>query len=576
MNRGSAAALCRGIGALVGLLAVVFLAPRVPAQAQPIPPQATPTSPSSTPSASSAPASQNSAPKAPVLHVETRLVQIGVIVRDKSGEVRNLTKDDFAVLDRGKPRALSIFSREAAGGPAEPAQPLPRNTFSDLPHYNPGTLGSITIVLLDNLNTLYGSTPGNYERTPDWMEDHALSNAKNHLLEFLNKMDPRDRVAIYGLRDSLHVLCDFTNDRERLLAIVKQYDPRSITNRETAQPSASQTPVPGRYFNDTSTASARTEAAMLNGDRAEMTMEALREIAGHVSNIPGRKNLVWLTANITISASAIASILSRAQIAAYPVDGRGLMPWAIAASMRDGVGADSVMRADDNRPESPEPGGIGTMQDLADLTGGEAFVNNNDLTGAIRKAVEDSAAVYTLGFYLEDASADGKFHELKVTVKRPGLLVHAPKGYFAYKDASAIKDENRKNRIAAVDSPVESSAIAFTAQIAHAAQPPPDSLRILGSIDINHVHLTQAGNVRQGAVDVAVVEQDLTGRILRETVNRIPLKMTPELYASALKTGLRFEKSVQPLAGAVTLRILVQDPSTSAVGSLIIPLSELR
>jgi VWFA-related protein len=512
-----------------------------------------------------------------MLRVETRLVQIGVIVRDKNGEVRNLTRDDFAVLDRGKPRALSVFSVEAAGGPVEPAQPLPQNTYSDLPQYNPGTLGSVTIVLLDNLNTLYGSTPGNYERAPGWMEDHALSSAKIHLLEFLKNLDPRDRVAIYGLRDSLYVLCDFTNDRERLLAIVKQYDPRSITNRETAQPGPLRLPAqPTQGFNNGATISARMQSAVQNGNRAEVTMEALREIAGHVSHIPGRKNLVWLTANLPFSASEFASILSRAQMAAYPVDGRGLIPWSMADGLREQPSTDSVQRGEDNLPESPEPVGIDTMRELAAMTGGEAFVNNNDLTGAIRKAVEDSAAVYTLGFYLESDSADGKFHELKVTVKRPGLLVRAPKGYFAYKDTSGIKDENRKNRIAAVDSPIESSAIAFTAQIERTSEPPPDSLRILGSIDINHVQLTQRGNVQQGAVDVAVVEQDLTGRILRETVNRIPLKMTPQGYAAALKTGVRFQKSVEPMAGAVTLRILVQDPSTSAVGSLIIPLSQLR
>lgn len=512
-----------------------------------------------------------------MLRVETRLVQIGVIVRDKSGGVANLTKDDFTVLDRGKPRAVSVFSAEAGGGAAEPAQPLllPRNTFSDLPQYNPGTLGSVTVVLLDNLNTLYGSAPSNYERPPDWVEDHALVNAKNHLLEFIQHLDPRDRVAIYGLRESLHVLCDFTNDRNRLLAVVNRYDPRSITNRETGQPGASETPVPGRYFNDTSTSSAQEEAAMMNGDRAEMTMEALREIAGHLSHIPGRKNLVWLTANITISASALASILSRAQIAAYPVDGRGLLSWSMVAGLRDQPDGDTVRLGTDNLPQSPEPVGIGTMRDLAEMTGGEAFVNTNDLTGAIRKAVEDSAATYTLGFYLESASVDGKFHELKVTVKRPGLTVRAPKGYFAYRDTSGMKDENRRNRIAAVDSPVESSAIAVTAQIERTS-PPPDALRILGSIDMNHVHLAPAGSVREGAVDVAVVEQDQTGRILRETVNRIPLKMTPEGYARALKTGVRFQKSVEPVAGTVTLRILVQDPSTSAVGSLIIPLSEIR
>ncbi|HKO03835.1 MAG TPA: VWA domain-containing protein [Candidatus Acidoferrales bacterium] len=575
MTRTAATALRRGNWALLALLPAVFLAGRMRAQAHLDLPEADLRAIPSAASLSTVPAAQNSPPKAPVLRVETRLVQIGVIVRDKNGQVTNLTKDDFAVFDRGKPRALNFFSVEAGGGATQPAQPLPPNTFSDLPQYNPGTLGSITIVLLDNLNTLYGSAPAIYEDAPGWIEDHALANAKNHLLEFIKTLDPRDRVAIYGLRHSLHVLCDFTNDRERLLAIVSRYDSRSITNRETAEPRATHSPA-GRHLDAAVDASARMHAGILNGDRAEVTMEALREIAGHVSNIPGRKNLVWLTANLPFSAAELASILSRAQIAAYPVDGRGLSGHASFDKPNSDQSGDAVTQGDPPAPLSLEPTGIDTMRDLAEMTGGEAFVNTNDLTGAIRKAVEDSAAVYTLGFYLEPESADGKFHELKVTVKRPGLLVRAPKGYFAYKDDSGLKDENRKNRLAAIEGPIESSAISFTASIERTSQPPPDSLRILGSIDMNHVRLTQAGNLRQGAVDVAVVEQDQTGKILRETVNRIPLKMSPERYADAMKSGVRFQKSLEPLAASVTLRILVQDPSTSAVGSLIIPLSEIR
>src|SRR5208282_5429676 len=245
MTRTAATALRRGNWALLALLPAVFLAGRMRAQAHLDLPEADLRAIPSAASLSTVPAAQNSPPKAPVLRVETRLVQIGVIVRDKNGQVTNLTQDDFVVLERGKPRALNFFSVEAGGGATQPAQPLPPNTFSDLPQYNPGTLGSITIVLLDNLNTLYGSAPAIYEDAPGWIEDHALANAKNRLLEFIKTLDPRDRVAIYGLRDSLHVLCDFTNDRERLLEIVKKYDARSLTNRETAQPSRSQVPVPG-------------------------------------------------------------------------------------------------------------------------------------------------------------------------------------------------------------------------------------------------------------------------------------------------------------------------------------------
>jgi len=54
-------------------------------------------------------ASQDSQ-QTPQIRVATRLVEVGVIVRDKNGPVAGLTKDDFTVLDQGKPQKISIFS----------------------------------------------------------------------------------------------------------------------------------------------------------------------------------------------------------------------------------------------------------------------------------------------------------------------------------------------------------------------------------------------------------------------------------------------------------------------------------
>src|SRR5271154_3231261 len=154
-------------------------------------------------------------PQGPAISVSTRLVEVGVSARDKSGLVADLTINDFVVLDRGKPQKISVFSVESSESAAQPRQPLPQNTFSDVPQYGASTPRSITIVLLDNLNTLYGSAPTIFEDTPYWMEDHALANAKAHLLEYLRNLGQQDRVALYGLSDSLHVLCDFTSDRSR-------------------------------------------------------------------------------------------------------------------------------------------------------------------------------------------------------------------------------------------------------------------------------------------------------------------------------------------------------------------------
>lgn len=183
------------------------------------------------------------APQMPKIRVATHLVQLDVIARDKNGPVEGLTKDDFVVLDRGKPQTISLFAVDSAetAAVAAPAAPLPPNTFSDLPQYGATTPRSVTIVLLDNLNTLYGSPSDAYEKTPYWFEDFALANAKAHLMEFIKQLGANDRVAMYGLSDSLHVLCDFTNDHQELLAILKKYDTGSKTNREIVEPGSVHT-----------------------------------------------------------------------------------------------------------------------------------------------------------------------------------------------------------------------------------------------------------------------------------------------------------------------------------------------
>jgi VWFA-related protein len=519
-------------------------------------------------------------PQGPPISVSTRLVQVDVIARDKNGPVADLTINDFVVLDRGKPQKISVFSVDSSESGAGPAQPLPQNTFSDLPQYGAATPRSVTIVLLDNLNTLSGNGHEGYEDGPEWMEDLALANGKAHLIEFIKNLDPKDRVAIYGLSDTLHVLSDFTSDRDRLLTILKNYDTASKTNREAVEPGNYHTPVPGREFNDDMDAQALEFAAATNERRAVQTMAALQSIASHVANIPGRKNLVWLTANLPFSGPALARILVPAQIAAYPVDARGLLPRAVPSSASDvvakGSELSSVLGLDKSLAQTDEPIGIDTMGKIAEDTGGRAFANTNDITNAIRKAVEDSAVTYTLGFYIDEHSADGKFHELKVQVHRSGLTLRYPKSYLALKDMSATQDERHNSFLAAIRSPLDSSAIPLEVKVDRVNQPTPNSMALSGSIGIRDLRLVETGEIRTGALDITVIEQDQTGRVLRESTNRINLRFTEKQYPAVLKSGITFRKSVQPQAGVTTLRVLVQNPANATIGSLIIPLSQIK
>jgi VWFA-related protein len=538
-------------------------------------------------------ASQN--PQPPQIKVSTRLVELGVIVRNKDGPVEDMTEDDFVVLDRGKPQKISVFTLESAASPAsvpQLAKMLPPNTFSDLPQYGAARPRSVTIVLLDNLNTLYGSSPqSQYEVTPRFVEDLALQNAKTHLIKFIEQLQPEDRVAIYGLRHSLHVLCDFTGDRDQLLTILKNYDTKSITNRAVVEPGETIMVFPGhdKPFEDISPQASGFEngaatrlAGAANADRGAETMAALQQIAAHVANIPGRKNLVWLTANLPFSGAAMARVLGPANIAVYPVDARGLLGAspAVNADISGSADADDVSGASghwDNMPaQVSQPIGIAMMQEVANETGGQAFVNTNDLTNAIRKAVEDSAVTYTLGFYIDASALDGKFHEIKVQSKRKDVTIRYPKGYFAYHETGGDQDQNLKTLLTTVQSPIESSLIPLQATLKRVNEPEANSLSVSCSIDVHSLRWTQTDNLRKGAVAVYVIEQDPAGKVLQQWEKKFDVQFTDGQYSALLQSGMMFHQIVHLHAGVTTLRVMVQEPITGQIGSLIIPLAQVN
>src|ERR1041385_6812396 len=91
----------------------------------------------------------------PTIRVNTRLVQISVIVRDKNGPVTGLTKDDFQIFDKNKEQKVAVFSVASTKGGAK-APPLPPGIFSNRVNAT-GTeaVNSVTVVLVDLLNTRF-------------------------------------------------------------------------------------------------------------------------------------------------------------------------------------------------------------------------------------------------------------------------------------------------------------------------------------------------------------------------------------------------------------------------------------
>jgi hypothetical protein len=104
----------------------------------------------------------------------------------------------------------------------------------------------------------------------------------------------------------------------------------------------------------------------------------------------------------------------------------------------------------------------------------------------------------------------------------------------------------------------------------------PRCLSIFGSIDIHNVQALQGGGVRKVALDVVTIEEDRSGKVVAQSGSTFNLQVTDKRYTDYVKSGFPFHQYVQPKADATTLRILVEDASTAEVGSLIIPLSQIK
>jgi hypothetical protein len=125
--------------------------------------------------------------------------------------------------------------------------------------------------------------------------------------------------------------------------------------------------------------------------------------------------------DITRMLRDIYNAANRSNTAIYALDPRRLTPFEF--DINEGVGFTTDSRSLNATMD--------TLRVLADETDGRAIVNRNDLEGGLRQVVRDAGAYYLLGYNSTQAPTDGKFHEIKVRVKRPGVQVRARRGYWA-------------------------------------------------------------------------------------------------------------------------------------------------
>jgi hypothetical protein len=162
----------------------------------------------------------------------------------------------------------------------------------------------------------------------------------------------------------------------------------------------------------------------IEGIRSMVTVDAIKAAATHLRTLgEGRKTLIVIAEGFTPARDSHDLAARRA-----PGERRG----------SDDPAEDVVRTASDSNVSIQviDPMGLQMssgpnffLQTITSDTGG-SFYRTNDLKTPFTKAVTAASAVYLLG-YARDKADDGRFHQIKVAVKRRGLDVHARSGYWA-------------------------------------------------------------------------------------------------------------------------------------------------
>jgi hypothetical protein len=174
------------------------------------------------------------------------------------------------------------------------------------------------------------------------------------------------------------------------------------------------------------------------------------------------------------------------------------------------------------------------------------MVNSNDLAGSLRRVVNDLSSYYLLGYY-SSGKLDGKFHSIKVRVKRPGVQVRARRGYLAATPAAVTAAATSSARAAAVPTP---AAAAETLAVESAIASLPDATREIP------MRLQAAAGWRQGADGRATAAFWVIGELAGGT------PPGRELEATAVSAaGTTVARGTSPAARNVLIALTQSEPA---------------
>ncbi len=572
--------------------------------------------------------SQTATPAAnpvPTFRAKARLVLVEAVVTTGKGEpVTGLKKEDFEVFEDGKPQTISAFEEHKGLPPTQvKLPPMPANVYTNFPLVQ--SADSVNVILLDALNT----------PTSDQAYVHS------QMIKYLKTIPPNTRVAIFTLASRLRMLQGITTDSSVLLAALKSA--KAGPNPSPLRPSAAESdanqsridfltsealgPTPTdqtlaqsavdpidatrQFLNDT--ALSQTES------RIALTLEAMQQLARYLADIPGRKNVIWLSGsfpagivpdsdlpdpfsaavNFKEEVRRTTDLLTTAQVALYPIAAEGLTSdSAFQVNNREISQRRGTLAMQDTLEQSQKASieldsSHASMEQLAKDTGGQAIYNTNGLNDALTRVVRNGNHYYALAYTPTNSNMDGKYRHIQVKLARSKETLAYRRGYYADDLHSAFVSGQQQNadplmRLMGRNLPNYTQILYKILVRPTNPQPAANAPRAGSNADLKGP-LTRYGvdfavsvedlriepgadGSRHGDIEIMLVAYDQQGEPLNLAVSRSEIRIPAKDYGSVQKGGLQIHKEIDVPQRDAFLRTGIYDLKSASAGTLGVPL----
>ncbi len=542
----------------------------------------------------------------PIFRSTVDAIELDAFVVDKDGNpVTDLQAEDFEILEEGQPQPITSFAVIDVPIEREIAPASETTIVSDV-RTNERPEGRIYLIAVDEISP------------------SLVANLRLRLRQFIQQhFGPNDSAAIvYVGRGRSADGQDFTSDRTLLLRSIDKLSagfgssdleqasvndaPEGSAARAIADASAAQ--QAGGGTGTTGTSAAAAEAAVAQAITQQLTeqeatlrsgqlldreadyllrtrMSSLRSLIEFMAGIGGRrKSIIYVTTGLGTSVyealdytSGVRSLAiedlhgaitaaTRGNVSIYPMDPAGLTPGRdITASVRADV--DPTTEVSQTR--------IGRLQDLrrlADTTGGFAILDTNNFGEAFDRVVRENSTYYVLGFSTNTPRTDGRFHQVQIRVKRPGLEVRSRGGYLAplHRKTPLV---TRASTLAPTITEALQSPIGITGVPIRLFAAPYKGTGQLARVAITAEFGSEALNLvqKQGRLvgDLAVALRPITaeGKLVAGQRHEMSLALKPETYEKTKTRGVRVVTEMMLAPGRYQLRV-AGGPTIGRAGSV--------